>query len=61
MVPMKLLARLNIPWYYVTRLLGVAMLVYGMVLDHTGERGTIILGALGLIGLEKVARTDSPE
>lgn len=55
---MQLLARLNIPWYFVTRALGVLMLVYGLLLDHTGERGTIILGALGLLGLEKVARTD---
>lgn len=57
---MNSLNRLNIPWFYVTRTLGVLMLVYGMLFDHTGERGTIILGALGLIGLEKVARTDEP-
>jgi hypothetical protein len=56
---MELLNRLNIPWYAVTRLLGVLMLVYGLLFDHTGERGTIILSALGLMGLEKVARTDS--
>lgn len=57
---MELLARLNIPWYFITRALGVGMLIYGLVFDHTGERGTIILGALGLLGLEKVARTDEP-
>lgn len=33
--------------------------MYGVLVDHTPERSSIILGGLGLIGLEKVAKTDS--
>lgn len=34
------------------------MLGYGLLIDKTPERGSIIVGGLGLIGLEKVARDE---
>jgi hypothetical protein len=34
------------------------MLLYGLLFDESGERGTIILGGLGLLGYEKVARSE---
>ena len=45
-------------WYYFTRLLGVVVLLYGLLLDESPERGTIILGGFGLIGFDKVARSE---
>lgn len=56
---MKLIPR-SFPWYYVTRALGAVAFVYAVFFDETGERGTLILTAAGLLGLEKVARTDAP-
>jgi hypothetical protein len=49
----------NLPWYYVTRLLGSVLIVYGVFGDHTAERSTIILTGAGLLGIDKVARSDS--
>jgi hypothetical protein len=36
--------------------MGVSVLLYGLLVDDTPERGSIILGGFGLLGLEKVAR-----
>lgn len=47
-------------WYYATRVLGVAMICFGVLADHTAERGTIILTGAGLLGFDKVARTEPP-
>jgi hypothetical protein len=47
-----------IPWYFVTRFVGVAILVFGVFADHTPERGTIILAGAGLLGIDKVARSE---
>jgi hypothetical protein len=47
-----------IPWYYMTRLLGIAMVLYGILFDHSPERGTIILSGAGFVGFDKVARSD---
>lgn len=47
-------------WYYATRVLGVAMICFGILADHTAERGTIILTGAGLLGFDKVARTAPP-
>lgn len=47
------------PWYFGTRLLGIIVLAYGLVADHSAERGTIILGGFGLLGLDKVARSET--
>ena len=48
----------NLRWYHFTRLLGVVVLMYGLLLDDSPERGTIILGGFGLIGFDKVARSE---
>lgn len=50
-----------VPWYFVTRLLGVSILIYGVFADQTSERGTIILAGAGLLGIDKVARSESPK
>jgi hypothetical protein len=42
------------PWYYATRLLGVALIVAG-ILDDSSDRGTLIITGAGLLGLDKVA------
>lgn len=51
----------RIPWYYVTRALGAAILLFGVFGDGviaaaSAERGTIILTGAGLLGLDKVAK-----
>jgi hypothetical protein len=48
-----------VPWYYFTRGLGAFLLLYGVVADHTPERGTIILTGAGLLGIDKVARSEA--
>ena len=48
------------PWYYVTRLIGATILLFGVFSDETAERGTIILTGAGLLGIDKVARSDTP-
>lgn len=54
----RFLARLGFPWYYANRALGVGLLMYGLLVDQSDERGTIILGGLGLLGLEPVVRSE---
>lgn len=46
------------PWYYVTRALGVFFALYALLVDHTPERGTIFLGGLGMAGIDKVAKSE---
>lgn len=53
---MKLLNAL--PWFYMTRLLGTVILVYGVFGDNSGDRGTIIITGAGLLGIDKVARSE---
>jgi hypothetical protein len=50
-----------IPWFYWTRLLGSGLILFGLLLDHTEERSTIILTGAGLLGIDKVARGDSKQ
>jgi hypothetical protein len=50
----------RIHWFHITRALGAAILLYGVFGDHTPERGTLILTGAGLLGLDKVARSESP-
>lgn len=45
-------------WYYVTRLLGTVILLYGVFGDNSGDRGTIIIAGAGLLGVDKVARSE---
>lgn len=54
---MKLLHAL--PWYYMTRLLGTVILMYGVFGDSSGDRGTIIITGAGLLGIDKVARSEA--
>lgn len=46
------------PWYYVTRVVGLAILLFGVFGDKTPERGTIILTGAGVAGFDKVARSE---
>lgn len=48
----------TIPWYYITRLIGTVILLFGVFGDHTTDRGTIILTGAGLLGIDKVARSE---
>jgi hypothetical protein len=49
----------SFPWYYATRGIGATMVLYGLLVDASAERGTIILTGAGLLGLDKVARSES--
>jgi hypothetical protein len=49
----------KLPWYFATRALGVVMIVFGLFGDHTGDRSTIIITGAGLLGIDKVARSES--
>lgn len=48
----------SFPWYYATRALGTVILLFGVFADHTPERGTLILTGAGLLGIDKVARSE---
>lgn len=48
------------PWFYWTRTLGTVILLYGVFGDETPERSTLILTGAGLLGIDKVARSESP-
>lgn len=50
----------TIHWWHITRALGVIVFMYGVFVDHSPERGTIILSGAGLAGFDKVARTGPP-
>jgi hypothetical protein len=46
------------PWAFATRGLGVVMVLYALLVDHTPERGMILLTGAGFVGLDKVARSE---
>jgi hypothetical protein len=46
-------------WYYATRGLGTLLILFGLLVDHTEARSTIILTGAGLLGVDKVARSES--
>lgn len=48
----------KLQWFYFTRVLGAGMIVFGLLVDTTAERGTIILTGAGLLGIDKVARSE---
>lgn len=54
----RLLSKLGLPWYQVTRGVGIALIVYGVAFDHSDERGTIILTGAGFVGFDRVARSE---
>lgn len=33
--------------------------MYGLLFDHTPERGTIILAGVGFLGVDRVAKSES--
>ena len=47
-----------LPWYYWTRLLGSVLILYGVFGDHSDDRSTVILTGAGLLGIDKVARSE---
>lgn len=50
-----------IQWFHLTRAIGVAVFLFGVFIDHSPERGTIILAGAGLAGFDKVARSEPPK
>jgi len=49
----------KIKWYYVTRLLGLTMVLYELFSSAgSPERGTIILAGCGIMGFDYVARKE---
>jgi hypothetical protein len=38
--------------------LGSGLILFGLLVDHTDERSTIILTGAGLLGIDKVARNE---
>lgn len=50
--------RRALPWYYATRAIGTVILLFGVFGDASAERGTIILTGAGLLGIDKVARSE---
>lgn len=61
-----MLARLNqvkalvnkLKWFYATRAIGTVLILFGVFGDKTPERSTIILTGAGLLGIDKVARSE---
>jgi hypothetical protein len=45
-------------WFYATRFLGTTLILFGVFGDKTPERSTIILTGAGLLGVDKVARSE---
>lgn len=50
---------ITIKWFYVTRAIGVLVFLYGVFVDDSPERGTLILTGAGLAGFDRVARPES--
>lgn len=48
----------TLSWYHMTRAIGALTLLYGVLIDDSAQRGEIILGGFGLLGLEGVARSE---
>ncbi len=48
----------KIEWFWITRTVGVAVFLFGVFVDSSPERGTIILTGAGLAGFDKVARSE---
>lgn len=45
-------------WYYATRALGAFLLLYGLLVDDSPERTTIIITGGTLVGADAVARSE---
>lgn len=51
----------SLRWYHATRVLGALCFIYGLLIDHTPDRGMLIITGAGLMGLDKVARSEPPK
>lgn len=52
----------SLKWYYFTRAAGLVVFLNEVFLDvKSPDRTTIIIAAVGLMGFDKVARTESKE
>jgi hypothetical protein len=51
----------DLRWFHATRLLGALCFLYGLLIDHTPDRATLILAGAGMMGLDKVARSEKKE
>ena len=51
---------ITIRWWHVTRTIGVLVFLYGVFLDDSPERGTVILVGAGMAGFDRVARSPDP-
>jgi hypothetical protein len=49
------------PWYFATRAIGVFMVLFGLLVDKSSERGTIIVTGAGLAGFDRVVRKDDEQ
>lgn len=47
-----------LPWSYVSRALGVFLILYAVLGDHSEDRSTIFIGGLGLLGVDRVVKSD---
>jgi len=59
--PRRFPPKIRFPWYYVTRGIGATFLIFGLLFDDSTDRGTIILTGAGLLGIDKVARSEPPK
>jgi hypothetical protein len=50
----------SLRWTYATRLIGIVMLAYALLNPKDPDRGTFLLGALGFLGSELVAKKEPP-
>lgn len=50
---------IDLRWFHITRSVGVLVFLYGVFMDDSPERGTIILLGAGLAGFDKVSRTEA--
>lgn len=48
----------KLKWYVVTRSIGILMVAFGLFVDESPERGTIIITGVGMLGLDRVARSE---
>ena len=50
----------TIRWFHVTRALGALVFLYGVFVDDSPERGTVVLIGAGMAGFDKFTRTPEP-
>jgi hypothetical protein len=57
---LRLGGMIEIKWWHVTRTIGVIVFLYGVFIDDSPERGTIIMAGAGFAGFDRVARAETP-